>query len=263
MSQSPRIILAAYGTPGVMGLESLFAEGVEPKSIALLTHASDDRNECLWSLARGHGLPIHDGAASSEETYQWVKGVGADALFSLHYRQRVPGRILSLFPMGGVNLHPALLPKYRGCFSGPWALINGEDVTGFSYHYMTEKFDEGRIVLQKEIPIRPDDTAFSLFHRQITEGLAVFSTVYRKVVVERNAGVPQTGEGSYYSRQVPFGGRIDPGWPEDQIKRFIRAMHFPPHRGAMLQIGTEEHEVNSWEDYQRLAANAPAREAGR
>ena len=57
--------------------------------------------------------------------------------------------ILNIPKYGGINLHPSLLPKYRGTFSCPWAIINNEKKTGITYHFMNEKFDDGKIVLQK------------------------------------------------------------------------------------------------------------------
>ena len=48
----------------------------------------------------------------------------------------------------------SLLPKYKGCSSITWAMVNGEKRCGFTYHYMNEKYDDGKIILQKSIKIK-------------------------------------------------------------------------------------------------------------
>ena len=80
----------------------------------------------------------------------------------------IPEKILSISNLGGVNLHPSLLPKYRGAFSCPWAIINGEKTTGITYHYMNKKFDDGNIILQKSVKITKEETAFSLYNTLLT-----------------------------------------------------------------------------------------------
>lgn len=247
-----KIVLAAYGIPGIMALESLFGLGILPHNIAILSHQSDVRNAPLWSFAEANHIPIVDHPTKSDAAWEWLKAQKPKVLFSLHYRNRIPQRLLNIPALGCVNLHPSLLPKYKGTFSAPWVIINGETETGFTYHYMVEDFDAGRIVHQQRVPIHNTDTGFSLFHRLIVEAMAAFHLVFQKVVVERDAGVEQTGEGSYYSRDLPYGGIIDPDWDEMRIERFIRAMIFPPLKGAMIKINNELYEVLSIENYHEL-----------
>ncbi|MEQ1656721.1 MAG: methionyl-tRNA formyltransferase [Nitrospira sp.] len=73
--------------------------------------------------------------------------------------------ILTLPPMGCVNVHGSLLPKYRGAAPVQWAVINGEIETGITTMLMDEGMDTGAMLLQKSLPICPDDTAGSLAPR--------------------------------------------------------------------------------------------------
>jgi methionyl-tRNA formyltransferase len=73
--------------------------------------------------------------------------------------------ILNLPPMGCVNVHGSLLPKYRGAAPVQWAVINGETETGITTMLMDEGMDTGAMLLQERIPILPDDTAGSLAPR--------------------------------------------------------------------------------------------------
>ena len=78
--------------------------------------------------------------------------------------------ILTLPPMGCVNVHGSLLPKYRGAAPVQWAVINGETETGITTMLMDEGMDTGPMLLQERIPIRPNDTAGTLAPRLATLG---------------------------------------------------------------------------------------------
>ena len=66
------------------------------------------------------------------------------------------------FPAPMINVHPSLLPKYKGLNVGERAMEAGEEVTGCTVHYVTEELDGGTIIAQQEVPILPDDTVESL-----------------------------------------------------------------------------------------------------
>jgi len=246
-----RILLAAFYKPGVLALKQLFDMGFSPKQIRLLTHDLD-RNKELLQLAEEKEIQYTTDHVKKCLVQEWIDEFAPDVMFSLYYRYIIPGRILKMLPMGGVNLHPALLPKYRGCFSAPWAIINAEGYTGFTYHYMLEEADTGHIILQGKVCMKPNDTAFTLYHRIIDAGMSRFRDVFRLVVEERYQGKPQEGAPSYYPRQVPYDGYIDPSWDEVFIERFIRAMYFPPFPPAVVKIKGREYKVKSMSDYKKL-----------
>jgi len=68
----------------------------------------------------------------------------------------------STFPAPIINIHPSLLPKYKGLHAIEQALDSGDDVTGVSVHYVNEELDGGEIIIQQEVPILPDDDINSL-----------------------------------------------------------------------------------------------------
>ena len=70
--------------------------------------------------------------------------------------------LIEAFPNRIINLHPSLLPKYKGLHAIEQALRSDDDVTGCTVHYVNEELDAGEIILQSEVPILPDDDLKSL-----------------------------------------------------------------------------------------------------
>ncbi len=85
-----------------------------------------------------------------------------DIIVLTAYGKILPGHIINLPPLGTINVHGSLLPKYRGAAPIQWALINGEEETGITIMQMDEGIDTGDILLQEKMPIDPADTAGTL-----------------------------------------------------------------------------------------------------
>src|SRR5579864_1562971 len=88
-----------------------------------------------------------------------------DAIIVVGYGRIIPQWMLDLPPLGNINLHASLLPKYRGAAPIQWAIANGETVTGVTTMRIDAGLDTGDILLQKELHISPDDTAETLAPR--------------------------------------------------------------------------------------------------
>lgn len=101
-----------------------------------------------------------------------------------------PG-ILSLPPMGCVNVHGSLLPKYRGAAPVQWAVINGDTETGITTMLMDEGMDTGAMLLQERIPIYPDDTAGTLAPRLAALGGRMLVETIRQLKAGTLKPIPQ------------------------------------------------------------------------
>lgn len=247
-----RYLIAGYGLPAEFGLNTLFGLGVPPSQISLLTHEEDERNRGLISIAKLRGVVFCQKPAKDPLVKEWTRCFAPDVLLSLHYRALIPKSVLNIPLLGGVNLHPSLLPNYRGTNSVAWALINGESETGYSYHRMTSDFDAGNILLQEKIPIYQYETAFSLFHRQIVLAIPRLEKVIA-MMISGQPGEKQGLGGNYFSRELPYGGIIDPNWDLTKIDRFIRAMNFPPFPSASILIKGAKYMISSLEEYLNIA----------
>jgi len=89
-----------------------------------------------------------------------------ELILTATFHLKIPKDVLGIASKGAVNIHPSLLPKYRGPTPTNWAIINEEKVTGISFHMMSDQLDKGEVLLQKEMPIG------SLTDGQLRESLA-------------------------------------------------------------------------------------------
>ena len=91
-----------------------------------------------------------------------LAAIGPDAIIVVGYGRIIPQWMIDLPRLGNLNLHASLLPKYRGAAPIQWAIANGESVTGVTTMRIDAGLDTGDILMQREIPISPEDTAETL-----------------------------------------------------------------------------------------------------
>jgi len=151
-----------------------------------------------------------------------------DIRFCIGLTTLVPKELLNV-PC--VNLHPSLLPKYRGRYSIPHAIFNGEEWTGATLHYMNEGIDSGPIIMQEKIKIDPDDSAKDIWEKFIITGSYLFGTFLDLWLSgnQPNSYPQDESEVTYFPKGLPNNGIIDLSWDAEKIKRFVRAMTYEPY----------------------------------
>lgn len=247
--KNAKYVYCGYGYAGRIGLWRMMTECAIPaRNILAYTYDSEE-NRSLLDLLEQSGIPYHLHHITGEGARDEVRAFGADLLVSVYYRHRVPNSVLSLVRRGGINLHPSLLPEYRGTFSGPWAIINREEETGISWHVMTEAFDEGALLLQKRFPLVAGEDGYTLYQKLVATGTHWIGDAITHALDEGFVPQAQKGKGSYYPRELPCGGMIDPSWPRQRVDAFIRALRFPGKPCAHLTLDGMEFEVESIEQY--------------
>ena len=88
-----------------------------------------------------------------------------DLCVSAYYSNFIPKAYYKDLSIGSINIHPSMLPEYKGCSSLTWAIANGEKKTGISYHELTDRFDEGKVYHQESLEINQYDFQLNLYHR--------------------------------------------------------------------------------------------------
>ncbi len=116
--------------------------------------------------AQSRGIPVfqpeklRDGTALAQ-----LQALRPDLIVVAAYGRILPDDILALPPLGCINVHASLLPKYRGAAPINWAILNGEAETGITIMHMAHDLDAGDIILQRATPIGPEETAAELYDR--------------------------------------------------------------------------------------------------
>jgi methionyl-tRNA formyltransferase len=111
-----------------------------------------------------------DKIKNNEEFRSQLLSLKPEAVIVVGYGRLIPQWMIDLPPLGNINLHGSLLPKYRGAAPIQWAIACGETVTGVTTMKIDSGLDTGDILLQKEIPIEPKDDAETLAPRMATMG---------------------------------------------------------------------------------------------
>jgi len=169
MSHSFNLVFC--GTPGfaVPTLDRLVESGFQvglvvtqpdrPKGRGLEVVSSPIKQSALQL-----GLPIvqPETIKNNADFRSRLSDLDPDAIIVVGYGRIIPQWMLELPPLGNINLHASLLPKYRGAAPIQWAIARGENVTGVTTMKIDAGLDTGDILLQQEIPIAPDDTAETL-----------------------------------------------------------------------------------------------------
>ena len=169
------------------------------------------------------------------EVVQRLREIAPRAIAVVGYGQLIPQPIIDLPPLGCVNVHSSLLPKYRGAAPMNWAIARGETVTGVTTMLIEKRLDAGDILLARETPIGPDETAPELAARLAPMGAELLLETLEKL--ERGEIEPRTqndGEASYAPIMKREDGLIDWNLPAAEIYNQIRG--FEPWPGSYTTI---------------------------
>ncbi len=190
----------------------------------------------LKTLALEAGLPIEQPPkVSNPQSMEFIREIKPDIMVVVAYGQILTKNLLAIPVHGCLNVHGSLLPKYRGASPINWAIIEGEQKTGVTTMQMDEGMDTGAILIQREIPILPEDTSGSLSERMAqlgTEVLLETLTLYETGKVVR---IKQNEELATYTRLLKKGdGLIHWNQRAERICRVVRG--FSPWPGAFSYL---------------------------
>jgi len=158
------------------------------------------------------------------------------------YGRIIPKWMLDLPPLGNLNLHASLLPKYRGAAPIQWAIASGEQITGATTMRIDEGLDTGDILLQREIPILESDTAVTLSPRLAQAGAELMVETLHGL--ESNSIQPKPQDNSRTTLAPILNkedGRMDFSCPAEVLVNRLRGFQpwpgaFTSFRGKQLQI---------------------------
>jgi methionyl-tRNA formyltransferase len=170
-------------------------------------------------------------------------GDALDALASLKpdlfivvaYGQYISSRIINLAHYEAINVHPSLLPKYRGSAPIQWAIANGDKVTGVSIIYLAKKMDAGDILRQETYPIEENDTSKDLHDKLAVLGASLLIEAVNDIRTESVQRTIQNDEDVVeISKLLKSDGEIDWALSAEAIRNRIRA--FDPWPGSTCRL---------------------------
>lgn len=258
-----RILFA--GSPEI-ALPSLEALAARHELVGVLTNPAAPRGRGLGLAPTpvaqrvaqlSPSLPILAPERLGPAEREAVAALRPEVLAVFAYGRIFGPKFLSLFPRGGINAHPSLLPRWRGCAPIPYAIMHGDSETGVSVQRVALRMDCGDVLARRVIPLDGTETAGSL--SLVAAGLGAELLLEALALIEAGAdtGEAQDEAAASYSAAISKDdGLID--WGSGAAAISARARAFDPWPGAWTLLGGERLAVLGLVAYPDEGADSPA-----
>ena len=213
--------------------------------------------------AAQHGLAvITPEKINAPDALAQVTAWAPDVIVVVAYGQILGRRLLALPRLGCVNVHLSLLPRHRGAAPVQWAIAAGDTVSGVTVMRMDAGLDSGDILCQVEEPIRPDDTADTLYDRLAPRGAGLLRRTLDDLAAGRAVRTPQDVTRITFAPKLrKEDGAIDWSLPAAVIERRVRAFQPWPACHTLLPVRLR-HAGAGWLKVLRVAVDTPPAAAG-
>lgn len=179
----------------------------------------------------------------NKEIVDTLKDINPDVICVVAYGKIIPKEILEIPKYGCVNLHPSLLPQYRGSAPIQWAILNGDKETGVTTMYLDEGMDSGDIILQTKTLIDKDETSGELWDRLSKIGAELLVETLEKIENKTAPRIKQPKEFTLAPMLEKSQAKID--WESktaQEIKNLVRGLN--PIMGAYSVLN--EKKIKFW-----------------
>lgn len=218
--QYSAIVLEALINVGIATIASVITDQGKPKDRSQLVGPNP-----VDKLAKEHNLKILYYPSNQDEMNSFIdstKSISADLGIIASFGHILPPNLINIFSDGIINIHPSLLPQYRGATPVPYALALGDEMTGVSIFPITADVDNGNILFQSNEPILPTDTTPILLARLFARG--------SKLIIQYLQGsVPCKPSTNYKVRNLVMTHRLtrDSGYVEWPVFQKLRQLEIP------------------------------------
>lgn len=241
-----RLLDAHFDVVGV------FTQPDKPKNRGMKLQPSS-----VKEIALANGLPVfqpekmRDGTALAA-----LQSLQPDILVVVAYGRILPGELLAAAPLGAINVHGSLLPKYRGAAPIQWAVLNGDAVTGVSTMYLDREMDTGDVIYAEQTPVGEFETAGELFDRLAVMGADLLVRTLRDVDAGVAPRTPQDHSAATYTRPLT---RDDSPIDWDQSQRAIikHICGLEPWPVATAELGGQTFKIHAADYSDRTTRKAP------
>ncbi len=195
------------------------------------------------AVAEKLGLPVFQPMSlKQEEVAAQLAELRPDVIVVAAFGQVIPSAILSIPPYGCINIHPSLLPRYRGASPVASAILVGDDFTGVSIMLLDEGLDTGPVLAREKVEISPQDSAGSLMEKLSLAAADMLPGVLLDWTSGKIAPQPQNEvEATYSGKITKEQGEIDWHQPAVNVWRQVRAFNpwpgcYTRWRGRLLKV---------------------------
>lgn len=195
------------------------------------------------TLAQEHKIEVYQPEIiNAEAAIKKITALEPDLILTVAYGQKIPESILNLPEFGAINVHPSLLPKYRGGAPIHYAVKNGDTKTGVTIMYMIEELDAGDMIAQTTFPIENDETTGELFEKLSSVSADLLLETLPKIFDQSIEPVPQNEDDVVYAQTISKSNeRIDWNQSAAEIHNHIRALN--PEPGAYTFYEGERFKI--------------------
>lgn len=194
-----------------------------------------------------HGLPVLQPEKIKQPAFiAELAALQPDVIVVVAFGQFLPREVLDLPPLGCINVHASLLPKYRGAAPVHWAVMSGEQTTGITTMYMDSGMDTGDMALKAEVAIAPDETTGELHDRLKVIGADLLVRTLEQAAAGSLLRIKQDNkEATYAALLTRETERIDWHKPAQAIHNLVRGLNPWPgaycvHQGKTLKVWRTE-----------------------
>lgn len=230
---------------GVKSLEFMIRKNIYPK---IVIPNKDDFgkdnvfNKSIIKFARKKKIKITS-LKNLSKLIDKKKITKPDIIFCIGSTQILPKNILKFTQKGIVNIHPSLLPKYRGRYSLVHAIFNGEKTTGATAHFLSKTIDTGKIILKKKFKIKHSDTAKDLYDKFTRTGFLIFKIIANQWIKGKKikSYIHKGKVPLYKNKSLPNLGILNWNWKNKKIYNFLRAVIHEPFLPPAMYIGKNKY----------------------
>ena len=218
-------------------------------SLALVVTTEQASTQPLTAFCRKGHIPYLAIKQFNNETIEEIKKTNTPLAVLAYFGLILPQNLLGIFPKGIINIHPSLLPKYRGATPVQTAIVNGDTKTGVTIIKLDEQVDHGPILAQEEVTIDSSDTAHTLHQKLFTLGASLCSDVLIRYYKGAITPIPQDdAQATFTTKLTRASGYIDLSSLEIEnlkleIARKIRAYYPWPGTWTKLVLNGKERIV--------------------
>jgi len=216
-------------------IESLLEKGHKVLLIISPRYRNDNYKVLEETASRYNITFIIDENVNSGRIKDQLEKTRPDLIIAVHLRKILHREIFCLAAKGAINVHPSLLPKYRGLSPQHQAILHGDNESGVTVHFIDEDVDTGEIIIQKKFPVLKDDYILQIQSKMLV--------IYKEIVVEALHIIEEgsfkpvkqdLAKASYFGPLKRADRQINMSMTKEEVYKLIRAVSLP-YQGAFYK----------------------------